>query len=116
MLIFNGKQVVTDHEERLVSSGSMARTFVAYDVDHGRPRHFAIGVTGASTYRELSAAIAGYFITAHHRSAYRAMCLDGGPSSQLAYLSGGTYQCPLQTGVAMPTAVAIERGPVNGGD
>lgn len=107
MLVRAGRPVVTDHQERLVDDLRTARTFVAYDTIQGHPRHFVIGVANAATYKDLAQALIRYYARAHGTKPARAMCVDGGSSSQLSYKSGGQTLTPLATSVAMPTAIAI---------
>lgn len=106
-LIRSGRNVVTAHEERLASDIPTERTFVAYDRSAGRAVHFAIGITSPMTYSEAATAIGAYFADVHHSKVDRAMCLDGGSSSQLSYRSGSGVVSPRATMVTVPDAVAI---------
>lgn len=110
-LIRNGRAAVSDSAERLASDELSARTFVAYDAPHGKPRHFVIGAGDRLTYRELASAILDYFAQAHDDRPSRAMCLDGGESSQISYVDRGRVVSPRATGVSVPDAVALVRRP-----
>ncbi len=108
MLFHHGQAVVTDRQERLVSPGPAARTFVAYDGSPGTPRHFVLGMASGMTYRDLAAFLLGYFTRYDRSRPADAMCLDGGASTQLSYrLPNGTTQSPRETGVTVPDAILI---------
>ncbi|HEY3329332.1 MAG TPA: phosphodiester glycosidase family protein [Capsulimonadaceae bacterium] len=106
-LIRSGRKVVTDHEERLVNDISTARTFVAYDVSVGKPVHFVMGIGSRLTYAELADQVASYFQRVHGTKVHRAMCLDGGASTQLSYMQNGAIQSPRSTTVTVPDAIAL---------
>lgn len=107
-LLQGGKLFVADRQERLVSEGANARTFVAYDGPAGHPRHFALGMASGITYRDLAAFLISYFPRYDKTSAAAAMCLDGGSSTQLSYrLKNGTVQSPRETGVSVPDAILV---------
>jgi len=108
-LIRSGRLVVTDYEERLVSDLDDPRTFVAYDIRKGRPVHFVMGVGNRLSYRKLAEALTGYYRQAHGTEVSRAMCLDGGASSQLSYVADGKVESPLATSVSVPDAVGLVR-------
>ena len=106
-LIANGRIDVHDYAERLVNSGERERTFVAYDTLAGQPRHFVMGVASSMTFQTLADFIAGYFQHYHAGKAARAMCFDGGSSSQLSYRGPSGVTSPLQTGVTVPVALLL---------
>jgi len=106
-LISGGHAAVTDYQERLVSSGNLPRTFVAYDSVVGRPTHFVMGVTSATSFKSLAGFLVDYFAHYHHTEAARAMCMDGGPSSQISYRGADGVVSPMQTGTAVPVAITI---------
>lgn len=108
-LVQNGKLAVTDRQERLVSPGDEARTFVAYDTGtDGRPRHFLLGMASGMEYRDAARFVLRYFPRVDHTHAAEAMCVDGGASTQLSYrAAGGAVQSPRETGVSVPDAIVI---------
>lgn len=108
-LVQNGKLAVTDRQERLVSPGDEARTFVAYDAGTGgRPRHFLLGMASGMEYRDVARFVLRYFPSVDHTPAGNAMCVDGGASTQLSYrTAGGAVQSPRETGVSVPDAIVI---------
>ncbi len=107
MLIFNGAIAVSDRQERLVSPGTRARTFVAYDNPGGAPRHFVLGIASGMTFQDLAEFLRGYFPKYGRTQACNAMCLDGGESTQMTYRQGKTLQTPRETGVSVPDAVVL---------
>ena len=109
-LIAGGKIVVTQYQERLVSPGPRARTFVAYDSAGGRPKHLVIGIASGSEYAALAAFLARYFPKYDGTRAEAAMCLDGGASTQMTYLLNGKAQSPRETGVTVPDALVLRPG------
>ncbi len=108
-LVQNGKLVVTDRQERLVSPGAASRTFIAYDAGiGGRPRHFLLGMASGMEYRDLAKFVLRYFPQRDGTRAGDAMCVDGGASTQLSYrAAGGAVQSPRETGVSVPDALVI---------
>ena len=106
-LIADGKVVVTQYQERLVSPGPVPRTFVAYDDVAGRPRHFVFGIASGTAFPDLAAFLAAYFPRYDTSQAQAAMCLDGGASTQLTYRFNGTLQSPRETGVTVPDALVL---------
>ncbi len=110
MLISEGKSVVTDYQERLVSPGPVPRTFVAYDSDGGRPRHLLLGMASGTDFHDLAALIAGYFPRYDGTTVEAAMCLDGGASTQMTYRLNGNLQSPRETGVTVPDAIVLLPG------
>lgn len=109
-LIHNGRAIVSDRLERLVSEGDLPRTFVAYDRVHGRPRHVAIGVTNSATFEELTSQIQDFFVRYDHTRAWAAMCFDGGPSTQMTYRVGDTLHKPLETQVGLSDCLLVLPG------
>jgi len=109
-LIANGKIVVTQYQERLVSPGPEPRTFVAYDSVQGRPKHLVVGIASGSSYAALAALLSRYFSRCDGTSAEAAMCLDGGASTQMTYLLNGKSQSPRETGVTVPDALVLLPG------
>ena len=106
-LIANGKIVVTQYQERLVSPGPEPRTFVAYDSVNGRPKHLVAGIASGSDYPALAAFLSRYFSLYDGTRAEAAMCLDGGASTQMAYVLNGRVQSPRETGVTVPDALVL---------
>jgi exopolysaccharide biosynthesis protein len=106
-IIRDDKADVTDHQERLASPGDLPRTFVAYDTDGGRPRHFVMGVASSSDFDSLALFLLEYYLRYHHDTPHRAMCLDGGPSSQISYRGPNGVASPMQTGTSVPVAVLV---------
>ena len=106
-LISGGKMVVTQYGERLVSPGPEARTFVAYDGPAGHPKHLVVGIASGADFSELAAFLARYFPRYDHTHAEAAMCLDGGASTQMTYVVGGTALSPRETGMTVPDALVL---------
>ena len=106
-LISGGKLVVTQYQERLVSPGPQARTFVAYDGPARHPRHLVVGIASGADFAELAAFLSRYFPRYDHSRAEAAMCLDGGASTQMTYLLNGAAQSPRETGMAVPDALVL---------
>ena len=107
-LIANGKIVVTQYQERLVSPGPVPRTFVAYDNGAGgRPKHLVVGIASGSDYAALAAFLSRYFPQYDKTQAEAAMCLDGGASTQMTYVVNGETQSPRETGVTVPDALVL---------
>ena len=110
-LISAGRVVVTQYQERLVSPGPRARTFVAYDMVAGKPRHLLVGTASGADFRALAAFLAAYFPRYDGTRAEAAMCLDGGASTQMTYRVGGALQSPRETGVTVPDALVLRHLP-----
>lgn len=106
-LIRRGHIYVNDHEERLINSMNRPRTFVSYDVVNGRPSQFVMGIVSQASYREVAMFLKSYFWTAHHSKVAAAMCLDGGSSTQLSYVSRGRTVSPLDTDVDVPDSIVL---------
>ena len=106
-LISGGRIVVTQYQERLASPGARPRTFVAYDLVNGRPKHLLVGTASGSDFHALSAFLAGYFPHYDGGRAEAAMCLDGGASTQMTYRANGALQSPRETGVTVPDALVL---------
>ncbi len=106
-LISQGKIVVTQYQERLVSPGPEPRTFAAYDGPAGHPRHLVIGIASGADFAELAAFVSRYFPRYDHSRAEAAMCLDGGASTQMTYVLNGAAQSPRETGVTVPDALVL---------
>ena len=106
-LLQRGRALPTDREERLVSTGPLPRTFVAYDLVRGHPRHFVVGIATWITYEDLGQFLIGYFKTYHRTKTVSAMCLDGGASTQFSYRYKTDIYSPLDTDVTVPDAILI---------
>jgi exopolysaccharide biosynthesis protein len=109
-LIQGGKIKVSDRDERLAHAAAVARTFVGYSVENGKPRRLVLGVGMAMTFGEAAGFLDRYFRKYHGTGCAEAMCLDGGASSQLVYQEGSSYVEARQTLVTVPTAVVVEAG------
>ncbi len=109
-LISEGRIIVTQYQERLVSPGPEPRTFVAYDSVNGRPRHVVAGIASGSDFAALAAFLSRYFPRYDGTQAEAAMCLDGGASTQMTYALNGTMQSPRETGVTVPDALVLLPG------
>ena len=109
-LISQGRIVVTQYQERLVSPGPEPRTFVAYDSVNGRPKHLVVGIASGSDFAALAAFLSRYFPRYNASHAKAAMCLDGGASTQMTYSLNGAVQSPRETGVTVPDAVVLLPG------
>ncbi len=110
-LIRTGRKVVTDHEERLVNDIHTARTFVVYDEQGGKPAHFVMGIASQMTYADLADALVAYYGSVHKSEVHRAMCLDGGASTQLSYAKDGKVSSPRATMVTVPDAIGLIKAP-----
>lgn len=106
-LISGGRIVVTQYGERLASPGPRPRTFVAYDMVNGRPKHLLVGTASGADFHALAAFLAGYFPRYDGTRAEAAMCLDGGASTQMTYRMNGALQSPRETGVTVPDALVL---------
>jgi len=109
-LISGGRIVVTQYQERLVSPGPRPRTFVAYDLVSGTPRHLLVGTASGSDFHALAAFLTAYFPHYDGTRAEAAMCLDGGASTQMTYRINGALQSPRATGVTVPDALVLRPG------
>jgi len=110
-LIKKGIAGVTDREERLVSPPALRRTFVAYDMENGKPRHLIMGIGLSMTFKDVAVFLQQHFKTTYGSACAEAMCLDGGSSTQLAYRVPIGYTDALPTSVTVPTAILIEDKP-----
>ena len=110
MLIWNGKTVVTDRQERLASPGAEPRTFIAYDRHWPQPDHVVVGIASEIAYSDIASFLQHYFKSYDRARAGAAMCLDGGASTQFSYRSGGVVNAARDTGVAVPDAVVVLPG------
>jgi exopolysaccharide biosynthesis protein len=106
-LYTDGARRITDHEERRVSSGKLARAFIAYDMEGRIPRHLVLGRADAAEFSEVADYLRTYFLRTHHTAPEDAMCLDGGPSAQLVYRNEGAIEDAEPTGVLVPTAILL---------
>jgi hypothetical protein len=106
-LIARGRIAVTDHQERLASSGLLPRTFVGYSAAAGTPRHLVLGVATAMTFQDAARFLDRYFRRFHNVPCAEAMCLDGGPSSQLAYRADGVLYEAQSSDTTVPTCLLI---------
>lgn len=104
-----GARHIADKEERLVSPGKVPRTFVAYDRDGDHPRHLVFGRADAMEFTDVAVWLTDYFARAHESTPREAMCLDGGPSSQIVYRDGenGGLIDAEPTGTFVPTAILL---------
>jgi len=109
-LISAGRIVVTQYQERLTSPGPRPRTFVAYDLVNGRPRHLLVGTASGADFRALAAFLAAYFPRYNGTRAEAAMCLDGGASTQMTFKLNGALQSPLETSVSVPDVLVLLPG------
>ncbi len=107
-LVVGGKVRVTDRQERLVSPGRLPRTFIGYSSRSGKPDRLVMAVGQAMEYSDAAAFMAGYFRRELKTECERAMCLDGGASSQIACVADGNVVEPYAAYVKVPTAVAIK--------
>lgn len=106
-LLKGGSVNVTDRDERLVSPPALRRTFVAFDIENGKPRHLALGIGTAMTFQDAAAFLQRYFRETHGTANAEAMCLDGGSSTQMAYRVPTGYADVRPTSVTVPTAILI---------
>lgn len=108
-LISGGKIDLTQYQERLVSPGPEARTFVAYDGPSGHPGHLVIGIASGTDFQDLAVFLSRYFPRYDRTRVQAAMCLDGGGSTQMSYLFNGAVESPRETGVTVPDALVLRQ-------
>jgi len=106
-LFADGRRFITDRDERLVSQGKLARAFVAYDWENGKPRHLVLGRADAMEFTEIATFLTDYFKRVHQSAPRDALCMDGGPSAQVVYKSNGALDDAEATGVLVPTAILL---------
>jgi hypothetical protein len=107
-LIHNGKRFVAASCERLASAGALPRTFLGYSPSRtGVGARLVLVTASAMTYGEAADFLIDYFRRRHHIACEEAMCLDGGPSSQLAYRSGAQVLTAHTDTVTVPTCILI---------
>jgi hypothetical protein len=106
-LFEDGRRWITDSEERLRSPERFARAFLAYDAEEGRPRHLVLARADAMTYSEIADFLIEYFAREHQSPPRDALCLDGGPSAQIAYRDGPAVVDAVPTGTRVPTAILL---------
>lgn len=106
-LIHAGEAVITDRDERLVSSGALRRTFVGYSEENGEPRYLVLATATALTFDGCARVLEEYFERQHHARCREAMALDGGSSTQLAYRADGRIVEPQPGLVTVPSAILI---------
>ena len=66
-----------------------------------------LGVATAMTFPEAAQFLQGYFLRFHGLQCTEAMCLDGGPSSQLAYRADGAVYEAQASETTVPTCLLI---------
>jgi hypothetical protein len=115
-LIHGGQVEVADRGERLVSPGELSRTFVAYSVRNPGKRRLVMGTATAMTYRDVAAYLSDYFRNEAGVVCEEAMCLDGGPSSQLSYRHGAQVHSSPGAGEPVPTCLLVHANVVRGGE
>jgi phosphodiester glycosidase len=107
-LVHEGRAFVAARHERLASAGALPRTFVGYSHGHGRARNRLVLCTAtAMTYDQAAAFVMKYFREQYHEPCDEAMCLDGGPSSQLAYRSGDRVSLAAGGATTVPTCILV---------
>ncbi len=106
-LFADGKRFITDRDERLVSPNKVARAFVAYDWENGKPRHLILARADAMDYTQVAEFLTEYFNRVHQTTPRDAMCLDGGASAQIVYKNNGALEDAEPTGVLVPTAILL---------
>jgi exopolysaccharide biosynthesis protein len=103
-LIQEGRRMITAQAERLVSRGQLGRAFVAFDDQ----KHLVLGRADAMRYEDITNYLRAYFQENFHTLPQEAMCLDGGPSAQIAYRdASGNYVDAHPTGVTVPVAILL---------
>jgi Phosphodiester glycosidase len=107
-LIHEGRRFVAASDERLCSVGALPRTFLGYSQGNdGKGARLVLVTASAMTYREAANFLLEYFRERHGSACEEAMCLDGGPSSQLAYRSGTQVLTAHAETVTVPTCILI---------
>lgn len=111
-LVKSGNLYVADHEERLVSSPALRRTFIGFSMEGGQPRFLTLCVARSMTYRDAAGFLDRYFRKYHKTACSDGMCLDGGGSSQLVYRGPKGYVSVIPAGTTVPTCVLVMIEPV----
>jgi hypothetical protein len=107
-LIHAGERFVAASDERLCSVGALPRTFLGYSRGReGSGRRLVLVTASAMTYGEAADFLLDYFRKRHGVACEEGMCLDGGPSSQLAYRCGTQMVTAHAESVTVPTCVLI---------
>lgn len=115
-LIHRGRVAVAARAERLASPGALPRTFVGYAVSRHGARHLILATASAFAYADAAGFLQEYFRREYGVSCDEATCLDGGPSSQLAYRAGRAVRSGLETDTAVPTCVLVHDNRSKGGN
>jgi Phosphodiester glycosidase len=115
-LIHQGRVAVAARAERLASPGALPRTFVGYAVSRKGARHLVLATASAFAYADAACFLREYFVREYGVACEEATCLDGGPSSQLAYRSGHAVRSGLETDTAVPTCVLVHYDRSKGGN
>lgn len=107
-LVHAGRRFVAASDERLASAGALPRTFLGYSHGpNGERARLVLVTASAMTYGEAADFLLNYFRERHGVTCEEAMCLDGGPSSQLAYRSGTQVLTAHAETVTVPTCILI---------
>jgi exopolysaccharide biosynthesis protein len=106
-LISDGRVNVADRMERLASPRALPRSFIGYALSRSGRRHLVLATATAFTYQDAARFLEGYFRREYDLPCEEAMCLDGGPSSQLAYRVNGEVRPALKADVPAPTCILI---------
>jgi hypothetical protein len=114
-LIHRGRIAVAARPERLASPGALPRTFVGFAVSRAGRRHLVLATASAFAYADAACFLQDYFRREYGIACEEATCLDGGPSSQLAYRAGRAIRSGLEAGTAVPTCVLVHYEGLKGG-
>ena len=107
-LIHQGHPFVAARHERLVSAGALPRTFLGHSRARGAGGNRLLLCTASGmTYHEAAEFLMQYFRERYGVACDEGMCLDGGPSSQLAFRAGGEVSAAQGSGVTVPTCILI---------
>ena len=110
VIAHDGHIAISDYPEHLVMASEYPRTFVAYD-GNGASKHFVLGVITGAYFPYLARFLEYYFRVVDDTHLGSAVCLDGGPSSQLSFRQGHNIVSPLATGVECPDAIILVPSP-----
>ena len=106
-LVHKGRIWITDGAEHLRSPAALPRTFVAYSERQGVPDRLILCATVAMEYKDAAEFCMRYFGREHGIGCWAAMCLDGGGSTQMAYVKERQVISAVPALTTVPTAVAV---------
>lgn len=109
-LIHNGRIATAERAERLVSRGSLPRTFLGFGGPEGKPRFMVLCAADGMEFLDCARFLKDYFQREHHCACEEAMCLDGGASTQASWREGGAIRSDPDPHTSVPTALLVYAG------